>query len=310
MGEVGQSETRVSAYYNENDAFAAQWLRELIKAGLIADGEVDDRDIQDVQAHDLRGFVQCHFFAGIGGWSYALRLAGWPDDRPVWTGSCPCQPFSGPGGGQGEEDPRHLWPVWFPLIQERRPSVVFGEQVANPDGLGWIDGVWADLEDEGYAFAATDLCAAGVGAPHIRQRIYWVGDAQREGLEGYGRDGTTAGEAESIRSDATTGGGGITASGLDAMHLLRRVDLRDSQRTRSRLRVSPDRRVGRRPLWAEFEALACADGWRRVQSGTFPMAHGVSERVGRLRGYGNAIVPQVAAAFIEAYLDTQEGASA
>jgi len=81
----------MSAYYNEFDPKAAAWLRELIKAGLIADGEVDERSIVDVRAVDLRGFRQCHFFAGIGGWSYALRLAGWSDDRAAWTGSCPCQ---------------------------------------------------------------------------------------------------------------------------------------------------------------------------------------------------------------------------
>ena len=80
----------MSAYYNEFDPKAAAWLRELIKRGLIADGVVDERSILDVSADDLVGFTQCHFFAGIGGWSYALRLAGWSDDQPVWTGSPPC----------------------------------------------------------------------------------------------------------------------------------------------------------------------------------------------------------------------------
>ena len=103
----------MAAYYNENDPFAAAWLRELIKAKLIADGEVDERSIELVRPDDLRGFVQCHFFAGIGGWSYALRLAGWPDNREVWTGSCPCQPWSVAGKGDGENDARHLWPVWY-----------------------------------------------------------------------------------------------------------------------------------------------------------------------------------------------------
>jgi len=131
----------MGAYYNENDPFAAAWLRELIKAGLIADGEVDERSIVDVSPDDLRGFVQCHFFAGIGGWSYALRLAGWPDDRAVWTGSCPCQPFSSAGKGDGADDSRHLWPAWFRLIAECRPVAVFGEQVASADGLGWLDRV-------------------------------------------------------------------------------------------------------------------------------------------------------------------------
>jgi DNA (cytosine-5)-methyltransferase 1 len=64
------------AYYNEIDEFAAQWLRNLIGEGLIAPGEVDTRSIEDVHPDDLRGFTQCHFFAGIGVWSYALRRAG------------------------------------------------------------------------------------------------------------------------------------------------------------------------------------------------------------------------------------------
>ena len=67
----------MTAYYNEFDPFAAAWLRELIAAGLVASGDVDERSIVDVQAGDVAGYAQCHFFAGIGGWSYALRLAGW-----------------------------------------------------------------------------------------------------------------------------------------------------------------------------------------------------------------------------------------
>jgi hypothetical protein len=72
----------VTAYYNEIEPFAAQWLRNLIDAGHIAPGVVDTRSIEEVTANDLKGFTQCHFFAGIGVWSYALRRAGWSDDRP------------------------------------------------------------------------------------------------------------------------------------------------------------------------------------------------------------------------------------
>src|SRR6185436_8130966 len=154
----------MSAYYNENDPKTAAWLRELIKAGLIADGEVDTRSIVDVEPADLAGFVQCHFFAGIGGWSLALRMAGWPDDRHVWTGSCPCQPFSQAGRGASTADPRHLWPSWFRLIAERRPSLVFGEQVASADGVAWLDVVLDDLEGENYACGPFDLPACGAGA--------------------------------------------------------------------------------------------------------------------------------------------------
>ena len=183
----------MAAYYNEYEPYAADWLRNLIRKGLIADGEVDSRSIVDVRSDDLRGFSQCHFFAGIGVWSHALRLAGWPDDRPVWTGSCPCQPFSAAGKGKGVEDERHLWPEFHRLIAECSPAVVFGEQVASKDGLGWLDAVHADLEASGYAVGAADLCAAGVGAPHIRQRLWFVGerlvdasDQRRERGEGTG----------------------------------------------------------------------------------------------------------------------------
>ena len=169
------------AYYNEHDPFAAAWLRNLIDAGHIARGDVDERSIVDIRPSDLDGYTQCHFFAGIGGWSYALRLAGWPDDRPVWTGSCPCQPFSAAGKGGGFADERHLWPAFHWLIDQCRPDTVFGEQVASKDGLNWLDLVQADMETTGYAFAAVDLCAAGVGAPHIRQRLFWVADALSAG---------------------------------------------------------------------------------------------------------------------------------
>jgi len=174
------------AYYNEIDSYAAQWIRNLIKAGHVTDGEVDERSIVDVVPSDLRGFDRCHFFAGVAVWDYALGLACWPAERPVWTGSCPCQPFSAAGKGGGFDDERHLWPAWHHLIRECRPATVLGEQVASKDGLGWLDLVHADLEGEGYAVGAADLCAAGVGAPHIRQRLWFVADAERERFRSQG----------------------------------------------------------------------------------------------------------------------------
>jgi DNA (cytosine-5)-methyltransferase 1 len=172
------------AYYNEIDPYAAQWLRNLIAAGHIAPGDVDERSIEDVKPDDLRNYTQCHFFAGIGVWSHALRNAGWPDDKPVWTGSCPSQPFSAAGKGSGFDDERHLWPHFHWLISECRPQHVFGEQVASGNANAWFDLVQADVEAMDYAFGLVPFPSAGVGAPHIRDRAYWVANANNAGLEG------------------------------------------------------------------------------------------------------------------------------
>lgn len=167
----------MASYYNEIDPYAAQWLRNLITAGHIAFGDVDERSITDVRPDDLKGYTQCHFFAGIGGWSYALRIAGWPDDKPVWTGSCPCQPFSSAGKQRGIDDERHLWPVWKRLIDQCHPSVVFGEQVAA--ATTWLKVVRSDLEEMDYAVATMPIEAACVGAPHLRDRFWFASYSKR-----------------------------------------------------------------------------------------------------------------------------------
>jgi len=298
----------MTAYYNEFDPKAAAWLRELIKQGHIANGVVDERSIEDVTPNDLKGFTQCHFFAGIGVWSYALRRAGWADDRPVWTGSCPCQPFSAAGKGTGFADERHLWPVFHHLISQCRPDIVLGEQVASKDGLGWIDLVHADLEATGYASGAVDLCAAGVGAPHIRQRIWWVGsrlgDASggREwaGLTDHGRSGRDQG-ADRTASIA----GGMADTDITGSQGRQLLPKRADQRTAGAFSLAIGMDDIGRPgptngFWRDADWLFCRDGkWRPVEPSTFPLAHGAPSRVGRLRGYGNAINAEAAQAFIE-----------
>lgn len=287
----------VAAYYNENDPKTAAWLRELIKAGLIADGEVDERSIKDVRPADVAGFQQCHFFAGIGGWSYALRLAGWEDDRPVWTGSCPCQPFSQAGQRKGDADERHLWPEFRRLISECSPAICFGEQVTSDDGLIWLTRVRADLEELGYAVGCADLCAAGEKSPHRRQRLYFVAESRSiKGSERYDPkvQRRRQKETEQVGPGSRFAMLGHAKSSNGEVSVFRGQESPEPGRA-----SSPD-------PWSDFIIAQCEDGYRRInpEPRSFPLAHGIPARMVRLRGYGNAIVPQVAALFIQAYMQT------
>ena len=261
-------------YYNEFDPFAADWLENLIFAGEIPQGVVDRRSITEVMPGDLVGFTQCHFFAGIGGWPLALRMAGWPEDREIWTGSPPCQPFSDIGLRKGQDDERHLWPEYFRLIRARWPAVVMGEQVADAIAKHWLDGVLADLEREGYACRPVVLPACAVDAPHRRYRIYFVGDGyglvgngERAGLQGHAGHVAHAGEGAHAFGSAS-------APGV------------------------------RKSAWAGAAWTVGHDGKRRrFEPGIRPLVDGLSPRVGGLHAYGNAIVPQLAAEVIGAYMD-------
>jgi len=269
----------VAAYYNEFDKHAAEWLRNLIREGLIADGDVDERPIQEVKPDDLSGYTQCHFFAGIGGWSHALRLARWPDERPVWTGSCPCQSYSVAGKREGASDSeRHLWPDWYRLIEKCQPPTVFGEQVAGAIGFGWLDAVATDFESQDYAFGSAVLSGFTVGAHHKRQRLWFVADTQY------------------TRSQ-------------------RRLRGRSDEE-----RQSVNRHVRRCSAvdWSAVEWVECHDKKTRpipLEPNVQPLANGLSTVVDRegnshkysyanaLKGIGNAIIPEVAAEFINVYMD-------
>jgi len=343
------------AYYNEFDAQAAAWLRALQEEGEIADGTVDTRSICDLGADDVAGHGRVHLFAGIGGWDYALRLAGWPEEWPVWTGSCPCQPFSVAGKRKGEADARHLWPEMRRLIAECRPPVVFGEQVAGVDGRRWLSGVRADLEALGYAVGAADLCGPCVGAPHIRQRLFWVADllhaerrqinehrqdvdhrsdTRREvALDHVGTRGEVRGLPDTLRAGWAEGqswaGRGLASwrgsdggtPDAESRGLEERIGMRGTDERATAFRDLPEFRV-----WDEYSLVPCADGKvRRAPVGAeprvqrladglpesvdqsgygWPLAQGkVTHRVPILRGFGNAIIPQVAAMFIRAFME-------
>lgn len=336
----------MSAYYNEHDKAKAAWLRHLIEEGVIAHGVVDERSIRDVSPDDVKGFAQCHFFAGIGIWSYALRRAGWPDDRRAWTGSCPCGPFSAAGKRRQFDDPRHLWPAWFPLIEECRPDRIFGEQVDAADA--WIDLVQSDLEGIDYAFGSPDLPAAGFGGAHERQRFFWVADAdnaewwserapwhdgfwpktgrvqsdrhaghgcanglladaavQRWGQEqpNAGRGGGGGGGGEKGRPTGLVNGGSTGCLGHAGHAGLPDAELGIVRRSGRGLEGGATQQPGD-PQGTGVDWLLCRDSrWRPVEPGTCPLVDEAPARMGRLRGYGDAIDAEAATEFIAAYID-------
>lgn len=240
-------------FYNEIDAKNCQWIANLADAGAIPPGRIDSRSITELQGDDCA--ETSHFFAGISGWPVALRLAGWPDDRAIWTGSCPCPPFSAAGkkqrcpacGGRPVPcprrtgfficvscehawfaDARHLWPEFWRLIAVCRPPIVVGEQVSGPDGLLWLAGVRGSLEILGYRVGAVDIAAGCVGAPQIRQRLFWVAVAGFPPSRHIGRSGSEieaewseeaaclTGRSASGRLDSAAGGGHGRAAGPEA----------------------------------------------------------------------------------------------
>jgi DNA (cytosine-5)-methyltransferase 1 len=320
-------------YYNEFNPKTAQWLRNLITGGKIPQGIVDERSITEVHPDELKKYTQCHFFAGVAGWSYALQLAGWPADRPVWTGSCPCQPFSFAGRQKGKNDDRHLWPVWERLIRECRPPIIFGEQVAGAITHRWLDDVYEGLEEAGYAVGAVVLPACSVGAPHKRDRLWFVANAigrqygarvpqsnqwavsrtnaedslpnpplNRRGQGNQNPQGRETGIFKGERALLGDNNSGIVADPQSAI-----VNRRYTEPQIERTEAKQERRklggYSKSNDWSNGIWVRCSDGKQRlVEPSIRLLADGVPARVVRLRAYGNAIVPQVAAEIIKAVM--------
>lgn len=261
-------------YLNEWSPYHAQWCRNLAEAGEIPACVVDETDIRQVTGDRLNEYDQCHFFAGIAGWPLALKLAGVPDNFPVWTGSCPCQPFAACGRNTGMSDERNVWLEFFRLISQCRPACVFGEQSADSIGKGWLDAVCDDMDAIGFTVWSPVIPACGAGAPHIRKRLYWVAHSDLSRFSGW--------------------------------------------------RINRDRPEQKHPWSRGVGVRGNAGRTRPIEPGVFPLAYGLprsvgpggtrsermglvaakANRVGRIHGYGNAIVPELAAMFVRVFFES------
>lgn len=363
-------------YYNDFDKGAAAWLRELIKAGLIPNGYVDERSITEVKPADLAGFTQCHFFCGIGGWPLALQLAGVPSTQPLWTGSPPCQPFSVAGKQLAQDDPRHLAPSFLELIAQCRPQLLFGEQVAAAIGKHWLDALLIELEEQDYTCGAAVLPACSVGAPHKRDRLFFganleLAGADREQQRSGSVRETSIGDVPGAWQQGEAAFAGFCghigmadtndarpqgrsgmpergvklpagAAGMDG-ELADTESKGQSRRGAGTALTQPSETGGEggtagtsphHRFWAGADWLGCRDGkFRPIEARAqqvvdgfsggmgcgsdsslrkaleeigFPLGTNIPARVARLRGYGNAIVPQCAAEFIVAFRGSLE----
>ena len=256
------------------------------------------------------------------------------------TGGYPCQPFSQAGKRRGAEDDRHLWPSMFGIIRTSRPTWILAENVAGHVTLG-LDEVLADLESEDYAVQPIIVPACAVDAPHRRDRVWILANAKSDGLQGrtqskdgeryFEQDGTTdkpsgtsGGDSSRILGNAKRDSEGRAYGsesgrskrerkdeniikwdevGRDFGNASSEIAFADSNRRRCEKRESE-----RKPL-SDFNLKSESDGrYWGAEPNLGRVAHGIPRRVDRLRGLGNAIVPQVAYEIIKAMIEADESA--
>ena len=123
-------------------------------------------------------------FSDIKELTYEKLKANGINNIDIITGGYPCQPFSVAGRKKGEEDPRHLWPEYFRLVKELRPTWVIGENVSGHIKLG-LDTVLENLESEGYSARTFSISAASIGANHKRERVWILANSKSSNRDEY-----------------------------------------------------------------------------------------------------------------------------
>ena len=209
-------------------------------------------------------------------------------------GGFPCQPFSVAGKQRGKEDNRHLWPEMFRLVQECQPDWVIGENVAGFVEMALCD-VSADLEGAGYEVQPFIIPACAVDAPHRRDRVWIVAYRKGGGLGELRRTQGGTGFADGIHADVSDSIS-IGRQGFRGNRKERVAELCKNVAAANRQHGNNGRfgtsQVGRKqPEPAEIQG-SIKRCWP-VEPGVGRVAYGIPRRVDRLRGLGNAVVPQI-----------------
>ena len=320
--------------YNDNDNYCCKVLRTRVNDGQLPSGVVDPRPIQELEPDLLRAFRQIHLFAGIGGFPLGLRWAGVPLDWSILTGGFPCQDISIAGKGAGIDGDRSgLWSEMLRCIRMARPQIVCVENVAALLVRG-LDRVVRQLAEIGYDCEWHCIPASYVGAPHRRDRVWIVGHAvdlrqlQPQGCEPDKRrrtgdtgatvadaagcvcDGEFRGQRPKVRperyGEAVPDTDSTGLEGCGAEHGLPETgeekqvigccdDLHDANRSSGHERrgAASRPRGHHRVTGGRIGGDESNHNWA-TEPNVGRVAHGVPARVDRLKGLGNAIVPQVA----------------
>ncbi len=248
----------------------------------------------------------------------------------VVTGGYPCQPFSTAGKRQGDQDDRHLWPAMFEVIKAVRPAWVIGENVAGHVSMG-LDNVLSDLEGEGYTCRPYIIPACAVDAKHRRDRVWIVahssrcddgrssgqdeGKSKEERLSKRDKDRFVSQSGEICTIVANTGSKRTQCLPKDDKNTQRKSE-RGTKLGWNGENVANTRSAGRQEQHSatitegqEYSAGGNAPGrgsarWP-AEPGICRVAHGIPNRVDRLRSLGNAVVPQVVEVIGNAILEAE-----
>jgi len=193
----------------------------------------------------------------------------------IITGGYPCQPFSVAGRKKGEDDPRHLWPEYFRLVKECRPTWVIGENVSGHIKLG-LDTVISDLESEDYAVRPFSISASSIGANHQRERVWIVANSRRprgpwSELREENENETRKENANQFERSSSTSSSSADTNGKGSQRYGSEYELRKSQEER-------------KTSWSR---------WWESEPDVGRVAYGIPKRVDRLKSLGNSLVPQI-----------------